>query len=302
MAFAGLDKTNADTPRRTEEGRKNISLTNPGTTEHPIRPAGCVGCANESAHGVCQWLAYEIPVGNTRNQYVDSDSAITLAKLNELQNAVFLAHSSIHGGAITNAPYNAGTGATGNNASFALLYEITSASGSTLSLRGANPKRILAGSTIPDPEWIPGSGDPRLVTNTFNTSLIAGAVVEFLAPSSLTGKIKPLIKRINVPASDTLDDVTFSVVCTAPIGAATEHLDAAYRANAYYCRIHWELNLPQVWLDLQAYKEAQWTVASVTVDAPGIVTLKNGLGSDTPVIYPSMGNLDANAFPTGGRH
>jgi hypothetical protein len=293
-----------DLARRTEEGRKNIAVPNPGTGEHAIRPTGCADCTNRKTHAVCQWIGYELPHGSNRNSFVPEENRITAAHLNKIQQAVFAAYQAVQGLPI-NEPYNAGGG--GNNATQAVVYEITGASGTTLSLKGRNPKRIELNNRRVNPEWLPGGAagaDPvtgetsRLVNEERFTALPAGAVVEFLFPSCLAGKLFPTVLQVNPPESDTLEDVSFSVECSSSVTNARVHQIVGGR-GPYFCAIHWEAFIPSRWLDLQAFSEVQWTVRQMTFANPGNVGLLDSLNNPTRVLYPSHGNHCAEIFEDG---
>lgn len=292
MAFVELGISKSDVPRRSAEaGRGSLAFPATGLTEHSFRLAGCSGCVKASLHDACLAIGVQPSVGFSRYGYVPEANKPTVADLNKIQSALAIAYYSFQGYVGPEVRWNAG-GA--NNGSQSETYEIVSASGTTLTLRGRNPKRMQVGSSRLNPVWpfpdpVTGS-TARLIGDAVFHSLPVGAAVEFAFPSVLNEKVSPFIVSINPPESDSLEDVEFSVECSVNVSNADEPFDEFYppEDGKYYCTVRWEGLAPNDWKNFQAPAEEQWTARTVTFTTAEEHELLDTGGNSTRILWPGM--------------
>lgn len=302
----GLDSSKVDASRRTAiEGAKAISFPQTGLSEQKVVVSECSSCSKVNTHCPLQALGIQVPHGESRYQRVPDSNRVTLEDINELQTTLHLL-GYIHQGYVGDEIlFNAGSGAA--NASDFVTYEIVSASGSTLTLKGRNPKYISLGTSTENPNWpgeAPSSLRPagisdaewdamkygRLISGSASQVLPVGSSVEYQYPSVLHQQSYPLIEKVNAPSTDSLDDVTFSVVLDQNCSKADEPFDDYYPPSdgKYYVKIRFESSFPQNWKNIQEPKETAFTKKRIEVTEAGVIELKNTSGQSTRVLYPDF--------------
>jgi hypothetical protein len=289
---------NEDAPRLTAQGQRMwcCPTLSGGATMEAVRPAGCAGCSKAGDHEIADAIYMLLPHGQHRYGVIPAKQRQDVTRLHRLQSFLWLRSFVLWGFIGNDLIYNAGP--AGDNASQAWLYEITGASGSTLTLVGQNPKYLTTGKSRVNPEWPlpdPDTGETsRLIWETEPGAMLAcAAAVEFLPPSVLAGRLNPLISRITMPDSNAATcEFTVHFDDGRLMDNARQPLDLAFppEDGKYYCNIRMEFLRPQVWKDYQAPFEGQITRVRQDLDSgPGVYTLKRSDGTtDTKVIFPSM--------------
>lgn len=289
MAYANLGSDKVNVPFRTEEGARGLI--------HPELPNerkklldGCVGCTKVSAHAPCEFIGNEIAFGERRHQLLAPENRVRVEDLWRVMTALWAAGYIHHPYDNGDLPYNAG-GA--NNQAQAVFYEIVSVSGSRMRLKGRNPKLIVLGNSVPNPDW-PGSGGRYLMVDHI-CSLPVGSQVEFLQPSVLAGKLTPWIKKVHAPASDDLENVEFDVDLSCPVTKARRPLDMKWPPfeDRYSCRIWWWALQPEAWPRVEVTEETQFTrrdVVATVASLPGDKRwpLLRSDGAETRILFPGM--------------
>jgi len=298
MAFISGLPNKTDTPRRTAAGEKHLPIPDCGLTEVRVTPAGCKSCTKNETHNLTTWINHKIPFGDHRNENVPASKAILASDLDKIQSGLFSAWASVQN-YITWYPSN--VGGTANNMTQSVTYEIVSASGSTLTLKGRNPKNIAITSSVLNPDFVaPGLGEPRLQSEGKNILLPVGACVIFSKNSVAGSKgLQPIITAVSPPVSDTLEGVTFSVTCSCDISSAIAPYDLAFPQDTYYCQVHFEAISKQRWGNFQEFPETQFTIATLRFDGAGVHTLTNTNGGNARVLYPDMKNIAPWLFDNG---
>ena len=262
-----------------------------------VRPGGCRGCTHADAHGIAEWLGRELPaVGSPVGRYgvVPTAARPTVQMVNRVQTKLFL-HSRIHHGLIGDRVlYNAGQAA--DNASQRWIYEIVGAGPGWIDLKGEHPALLPLQASRVNPEW--PFADP--VTGTYGrlvfmggvTSMPAGAVVEFQAPSILAGKVFPMISRVVPPsASGGLVDRTFRVELGGfDASNARRPYDARFppAGNRYVALVRWQALARERWIDPQNGLEVQATRRRIVVEEAGPVVLTDSGGNAAKVWVDSV--------------
>lgn len=292
MAFLSLDLDKSDAARGTTSGRKAVAFpTLDGITPTSVRPSGCAGCAHAAAHDVCEALAFLPPHGEGRYDRVPVDVRPDVQTMHDVQAALFRAAYCFQGYIGNELLYN--VGASGDNGSQFVTYEVVSAAGDVLTLKGPNPKRVLIGSLRVNPEWPfpdPATGlTSRLVPEGREYALPAGASVEFSYPSVLERKARPMIVKVNPPATDAAT-AEFTVIVDQTVENATSPLDLAFPPGdgKYWCRVRWEATSPARWLNLQAPHETQFTRHTAEFTSAAVHELLDTGGNSTRVLWPGM--------------
>jgi len=288
------DKTNAPQEALgTGCGGSFFPTITPALTEYKLGLNGCVGCSKSDDHGPpCSGLAIEIPFNEDSRERVPEAERITAGQMVRVFAAASIVGYVVHGFVDFSLIFNVGM--TANNGVNAWQYEIVSASGTTLTLRGRNPKRLQFTQSVPNPEWIPGV-NARLLSEGITLAMPIGSEVRFLAPSVLENKVRPLVTKVNPPVTDTLDDVTFTIEVSHSIDNATEHFDGGLPNPAMWqCQVRYEASAPAAWPNCQAQREAQWvrklvvyTVATLTTTP--VQSLKNTSAANTRIVPYSAG-------------
>lgn len=243
--LAGTAK--ADVPRYAVDGKRALVSNPTGLPTADILENGCEGCPLMATHRVAKHCALVVPFGEKLRQRVPVQNKLTAQELARLQAALHQLQYVVHGNIGNDVPYNAaGGGATdgADNASQVVTYEILSASGNTLTLKGPNPRFIQFSRSVlnpnypllappemrppgltdeewdgsegetaeEDPPYYPGAGWARFINQPVVMSMPLGASVEFpvdpLTPdrcSVLAKKMRPMVKAINPPALSVTD-------------------------------------------------------------------------------------------------
>ena len=293
-SFAADIEAKANVARYTAIlGKRSIAFpaTSSGT-EYDVQLDGCGGCAKLAAHNPCSNIGHRPLHGGSRYTGIPAANILRIEDANRLQAMLFVAGMIGHGYIGDATLYNAGWG--GDNASQFKVYEVVSVSGTTLTIKGPNPKRLVIGRLRVNPEWPfpdPITGESsRLISETQEQVMPIGAQVEFEYPSCLfpAGKVRPLVKSISPPVSDDADDVTFSVTLTASASNAMSPIDTAFPPpdGIYKCRIRFEALYPSTWLNFQPTSDTAWTRRIVTINTAAIHRLKTSTGGDTRILYP----------------
>src|SRR5690606_25801529 len=288
----GTSKVNA--AQETTSGRKmhTIPATSPTLTNTSAILPSCSGCAQETAHDVCRAIRYAVPWNESRYERVTQSGRPDRAEFNRLQSALSILGHIGNGLIGDEILFNAGAA---NNGSQLVVSEMVSASGTTLTLKGPNPKRIPIGISRLNPNWPldddPINGTPnRIQTDTVYIALPVGAEVQFLAPSVLSGKLRPWIKSIAVPASTSLNDVTFSVTLSASASNADTPYDDGVvdDDHVYKCRVRFEAALPATWANVQSPRERAWHKVTQVISSATKDELLDKEAGRTRILWPEM--------------
>lgn len=273
-------------PWRTDSGERWSNFPVTGLDEYKRINAGCSGCPKRETHNACEEIAISVPFGETRHQRVPYANRITIDTWKTLHGALWLAgyiHQPYDDGSLI---FNAGAA---NNASQSKRFEIRGVSGSTLTLYGENPRRLVITVSSPNPDW-PAEGG-RLTTSQIEVGLPPGAMVKFLPPSVLESKLRPHIVSVNAPDSDA-DEVEFSIELSCAVSNATQPLDAAFPAPTYYVEIYWPELLGFGFERIEPQGEAQFSTREMTFTRAeaeaGDLELLDANGDPTRIIYPSL--------------
>jgi ferredoxin len=303
VAFFEVPEIKSGVARKDEDGKRSIafpSLTG-GNAEEAVTLSSCAGCSKLASHCPSVAIGVDIDVGETRHQRVPSENRFSAAEGMKLQAAMWVLWYMTNGHIGNEIRFNYGDG--GNNASQVVRYEIVSASGFTLTLKGPNPKRVVIGRLDLNPDW-PLSDEGRLQASQVTRCIPVGAGVEFEWPSVHYRNNRPFITAINPPASDAEDDVTFTVEVSNRVSNADRHFDGFFdtAGRKYFCKIRWEALVPGVWKNFQAVTETQWAEQSMTFESAGTVELLDGNDASTRVLFESMlpGALSATLALQGG--
>lgn len=323
MAFFGWTPSKTDVARVATDGERSLHFPaySPSLTKVKVLEGACASCSKETTHNVCKLLGVAIPQGESRFERLPAANKLSVADINKLQTALAIMRHAGHGMIGNDVVYNAGSG--GDNATQTETYEITAVSGNTLTLLGANPKRLQMNEAVLNPNWpmlAPDSYRPPGLTDTEwddspgNTpagtppffdgmgwaqyistprayAMPVGASVEYQSPSALSGKNNPVITKIYPPASDSLTGVTFDVDVSIDADSAMEPIDAndPPSPDKYYCKVRMELLFPCRWLHVTAPVEVAFTrreAVEFTTDA--IHDLLDTDGDPTRVLWPGM--------------
>lgn len=289
MAFIpSLPSDKTDVPRRTDDGEKHLPIPDCGVDEFRVTHPGCRKCAKLGTHNLTKWINHKIPLESHRNSIVPVANEVRAQDLNKMQGGLFAAWAAYQN-YITWYPSN--VGGTANNMTQQVTYRVLSVSGSTVTLRGPNPKRLSVGNSKLNPDFVaPGLGEPRLIADDNVIALPAGACLKMNPPSVLS-RLQPIIEKINPPATDTLDDVTFSVRVSCDMSNAMQPFDLAQRPRRYFCQVHFEANAPQRWGNFQEFPESKFTVTVAKHEGAAVHALKDSNGNDTRILYPDMENI-----------
>lgn len=284
MAFIPIGSAVVNVPARTEDGELKGARFPAGDNEVILKPGE---------------VAFKIQPGEQRHDRVDAANRISNERLRRLQSAIAVASYVGHGMPVGGL-YNAGPA---NNPTEQITVEVLSVAGNVLTVRGPNPARLQFGISRVNPEW-PAPDEPRIIFDPVETSLPLPAMVEFLSPSVLAHKIRPWVRKVVPPASDTLEDVTFDLELSCSVSAARVAFDAARPPadGKYWARIHfWGVLMP-AWANWQDDEEMQveWVEEVFDTDPlPAELELSNSEGDPGRVLYPGSAPFIAT-FGKGG--
>lgn len=289
-----LGTSKVDATQQSTSGRKmhTIPATSPTLTNSSAIIPSCSGCSQEATHDVCRAIRYSVPWDESRYERVTQSGRPDRAEFNRLQSALFILGHIGNGLIGDEILFNAGAA---NNGSQFVEYEIVSTSGSTITLKGPNPKRIPIGISRLNPNWPldddPINGTPaRIQTDTVYIALPVGAEVQFLSPSVLAGKLRPWIESITVPASTAMDDVTFTVTLSASATEAQTPYDNGVvdDDHVYKCRVRFEAALPATWANVQSPRERAWHKVTQVISSATNAELLNKDAGSTRILWPDM--------------
>ena len=292
MAFVTVATDRTDSPVRAAAGQGWSFLPNDsGWTELAHALAGCATCVKLGAHGTCDLIGFKVPQGSDSWDTIPATKRLDWLTYRGIFQGLWQLDYIINGH-ILSVIYNAGSG--GDNATQEIQWEITSVSGATLTLYGINPKRLQLGESSSNPDWPLEGG--ALETTARYFALRVGAMVRFLPPSVLAGKLNPYIVSISPPASNAANGVTFTVTLSASASNAKQPYDAAYPPSdgKYYCSAAFTQFHDADWPNVQppvegqfAPQEMTWTRAEA-VSASGILALLDADGNPTRIIPPGV--------------
>lgn len=270
MAFTDWAPAKTDVGRVATDGERSLHFPaySPSLTKVKVLEGACSGCTKEVTHNICKMLGVNVPHGESRYERLPAANKLAVSDVNKIQSALaVLAHAG-HGQIGNDVDYNV---SGGGNASQTWTYEITAASGNTLTIKGDNPKRLSSGG------------------QTF--AMAVGWTVEYASPSALSGKNNPMITKIYPPASTDLEDVTFDIDVSIGCGSAMEPIDANDPPGdgKYYCTIRGEATTTAKWWHFTAPVETAFTnrqAVEFTTDA--VHNLLDTGGNATRVLWPGM--------------
>lgn len=288
MAFIEVASAKSNVAMRTAQGEAWSDLPATGNTEVKSTLASCAGCPKLASHNPCDVIGFKVPQGETSWQDVPLAKRLDYRTFKRVFQALWQLDYILRGWIGSDILFNAGEG--GDNATQYVDYEVVSVSGATLTLKGANPKRLTLGRSIPNPDFPETPGALATVQEYF--ALRPGAGIEFLAPSVLAGKLRPYIASISPPASNAEGGVTFTAVASCNVSNAREPLDAFYPPadGKYYCRVWFTQFHDAPWPNAQPPVEAlfsprtQTITRAAAVSASGTPALVNTSGGATRVI------------------
>ena len=290
MAWAGLTIAKTNEPFRSEAGAEAIVFPEGVFAgERKGLLAGCLVCGKSAAHSPCWMIGAAIPFGETRHQRIPAARRPDVVTAHRIASALWLAgmiHQPMDTGDLA---INAGEA---NNATQYVDCAIVSVAGNVLTVRGPNPKRIVLGRSVPNPDW-PGDG-PRLLTESYECALPIGAMVKFAEPSCLAGKLRPYVIGVEVPETDDEGETEWSVELSCDVSNAEAPADLAFPASEYRCRFYWYAFSPEKWPNWQVAEETQFTRRSKTFTraeieaASGVVTLDNSSEGETRVLTEAL--------------
>jgi hypothetical protein len=293
----------ANAPRLTTAGQKMWSC--PTGIEPIIRtPSACSGCPRKDSHGIAEELLAVVPFGQAGGRYglVPVEERPDMVRLQRVQAALAL-HDYTQNGPIGDAVmYNADE--AGDNASQSWTMEIMATGSGWIDIKGENPKQLAAGASRKNPDWPlpdPETGTTaRLVWITARGIMIpCGASVEFLRPSVLHGKAKPLATRIGPPESNAENGVTFRLYFDDGFNStnAMQPYDAGMPPadGRYWCKVRIEFLRPPAWKDFQAPAETQFALRRQAVAGASVHFLKDSEDNDCRILFPSMATDPAAA-------
>lgn len=283
-----------DAPRRSDQGARMWACPSYiDATPDVVTPAGCAECPKRAAHNVAERIIVDVPLGQDRYGMIPVAERQDALHFRRLEAALALWHYAVNGYIGNEVVFNAGAA---NNASQFWTYEIVDAGSGWLDVKGANPKRLSQGVSRLNPEW-PGP-DPitgqtsRVVWESSVGALPpCAASVEFLYPSVLVNKARPLASRVTPPESDAADGVTrLHFDDGFNVSNATEPFDLRFAPvdGKYYCRVRFEFTAPARWKDYQEPREVQFSPISAEFDEPGVLELLDSADGSTRVLFPWM--------------
>lgn len=286
-------------PYRATEGQRSIAFpTGHGLTETLDTLPTCAGCSQLATDGPCRRVGIQIPVGETRAQQLDADQQMKVRWAVDIWR-LFWILDYIQNGYPSNLALNAGQF---NNCEVRETYEIVSVSGTTLTIKGKNPKRITTSFGSLNPEW---PLEPnRVIYASGAEAMPLGAEVRFLYPSCLHAKLRPHITAISLPASNAENDITFEVTLSHHADYALSPVDEKYPppGGVYSCEIIWPGAACPYVPNLQVIGETQFTLKTITSMAAVSVELTDTAGGSTRVLWPDMfaGALVVLIYRSGG--
>ena len=225
MSFVTVATARTNASQRVAAGQGWSYLPNQSTWTETVHDlAGCATCTKLAAHGTCDLIGFAVPQGNNSWDTIPATKRVDYLTYRSVFQALWQL-DYIFNGHIIGIIYNAGEG--GDNATQEFGYEVTAVSGTTVTLKGPNPKRLQLGSSAPNPEYGTGEGGALAITEQF-FALRPGAMLRFLQPSVLADKLSPYIVSISPPASNAAANVTFTVVVSANVSNARQPYDEAY--------------------------------------------------------------------------
>lgn len=267
------------------EGRRNLRAPDVVDTELLwFRLPGCAGCARGEAHDPCHGWGVAPDPARQRWEHVAAGYRLDEEFLLAVSRAAWLL-GYIQDGYPHNLAWNYGEA---GNVEQAEVYEIKGVSGATLTLSGANPKRLSRNVATLNPDWPSTAG--RLVYSAEYFALPVGAACAFLAPSCYAEKgYEPYVARVNYPESDDAT-VEFTVELSASAANCLEPADEKFPSGdgKYYVRIYWNQDAKDAWPNWQANRGAVWTRNTLRVAEPGVVSLTSRSGGAARVMWPDM--------------
>lgn len=289
--------TKTGSPRRTARGLRwsHAPANYPNEVTVPL-PA-CGNCSKFDDHNPCYFVGSQPGPGESIQDNVPSTQKIGWRDLHRLFGVLDVVTGLAWGPIDT--VYNAGSG--GDNAYQHVDYEIISVSGSTIRLKGTNPKRIPITATRSDLDSYLGGG-PLIVGDTSYYVLPVGSFVEFLYPSAKHRDsplpLRPRILSVSPPAG-TSDDLEFNITVSADCTNANVPYDLNYPPDdgKYYARVYFTAIRPADWPRWErpkirnfALQTRSWTgeELALLVD-PSAIELTDTDGGSTLMYPPGHG-------------
>lgn len=292
MAFFGISSSASNLPKSTVTGAGGLLDFAVGGSQTLFKGDGGVPIAV----GAVQDPRSASPSSNTAQQ-------LTYDKIRVLDAAAYYA-TGFTTGVAGPLPWNAGAGSAAN-ISDVVRYQVTSASGGTLTCVGPHPQRIGFAVPSENPDW-PSAGEPRWNYTTIYGSIPIGAEVRPLGPSVLAGKMVGVITAINAPSTYS-DEVTCTFTTTGDFDNIGEPLDAALGSfevfvDIYFYRIAAPLVAPLAWAPIgQAWsgqvRDVDRATDAPTLDGDGCYELTGPDDSSRKALFPSMDSTLATTSP-----
>lgn len=294
-------ETKLDAARVNEDGAR--CFTWPSTTyskANMINPR-CAGCTHAATHNATVAIAGEIPDDETRYEGVSTTNLVTSEDVDRLQAALWALHYIPRG--YIPPEELIGFGGDGlNNPTEQVRYRVVSVTGSTVRLHGPNPKKIAIGIRSVNPEWLPDSEEARVETATRYIALPLGAELQFLRPSSLAEKVRPMVIGIDYPASDDAE-VDFDIeVWSDDLSNWDTPEDEDQDPENFECRILFEVASQAAWVNAQPFPDVVFSKRMQTFATAAVHNLKDFTNGDCRIVMPGMmpGAVSVVVHRTGG--
>lgn len=266
-----LGNARTEVAPRAGDGIAGIVFPVTGLTETREILPGCEDCSKSGDHGppACG-IEINIPPGETRHQRITESERVSgdqWRRIYGLLNLLHIVGNGLPGRELLARPV------------MVQPFTIVSVSGSTLTVRGKNPKRIEDDA----PHALP-----------------VGAVVDFNWPSRCSN-VNPTVLAVSPPSSTDLEGVTFSVTLSQDVSRAMQSMDAAFRPGSWtgaFCYYRpateqWTPNL-QAPSDTTWHKRADsWTRAAALM-VEGSLPLLDHNGGETRVMIPDQATDPSN--------
>jgi hypothetical protein len=307
--FQDLPDARVNITPSVADGSKGVVFPSSSNTVENIPLPSCRGCALLGTHNSpCVQKGMKMVFGNSRNTGMPETNLISVDCINKFQSALWLMGYVNSGVPYQNYLYNLGFG-TANNISQQTAFQIIAANGSTLTLRGPNPKRIFSPISYVNTnfpfeaprEFIPllGWSEAQYQANKYNRilnggfahSLPLGSLIYFQYPSVLFQKVYPYIEHIDFPVSDS-DTVDFDVRLSCSVSRALDPYDLQHPAAKYFIDVFYYYVKPEDFRNIQSseeqlftYKEKKVLVGDL-VAASGILHLTRSDNANGKVLTP----------------
>lgn len=279
----------ANAVQSTVDGSRSFTSPATGPTVQKYLHPKCAGCSLASAHSITVATYYNIP--DNKHLYEDFPSNVRFvpSELNRLQSALWYLWFYPFGFYSEQELISLSSSGAPNNPTESVQYRVEGVSGSTVTLFGPNPKKISKTILKPNPDYVPGDG-PRYIAETVYFALPIGSQLQFLFPSALENKCRPMITEIDYPVSDA-DEVEFEVTTThSDLGNYNTTQDPDIEQDEFDCRVLFELQGESKWFNFQSFSTQVFSRRTITLtEWEEFVALPNfSASTNVKVLTPGM--------------